>query len=126
VARRTYKLPYFHARMAVERRHGHVHYDSSRGGAAFSARYGGEGDFFHAEPGSLEWFLTERYCLYALDDRRLRRAEIHHPPWPLQRGEATVELNTMPPGGVTLPDEAPLVHFAARQDVVVWALEDVA
>jgi uncharacterized protein YqjF (DUF2071 family) len=124
-AKRLYKLPYNHARMSISRRHGHIHYDSAREGAAFSARYRGVGDFFHAEPGSLEYFLTERYCLYAADCGDLYRAEIHHPPWPLQTGEAVVELNTMSPPGIELPDE-PLVHYSLRQDVVVWPLERVS
>ena len=123
-ARLLYRLPYRHARIAIERRAGWVHVDSSRPGAVLSARYRGEGDLFRAEPGSLEWFLAERYCLYAADEGgALHRAEIHHPPWSLQAGEAVVELNTMPPPGVALPDEPPLVHVAARQDAVVWALD---
>jgi uncharacterized protein YqjF (DUF2071 family) len=125
-ARRTYRLPYHHARMSAERRGGEVRFDSSRDGKVFSARYRGTGDLFHAEPGSLEWFLTERYRLYAEDRGTLHRADIHHPLWPLQAGEATVELNTMAPEGVDLPDGPPLVHFAGRQDVVVWPLERVA
>jgi uncharacterized protein len=124
-AKRLYRLPYRHARMSISRRHGHIHYDSAREGAAFSARYRGVGDFFHAEPGSLEHFLTERYCLYAADGGDLYRAQIHHPPWPLQAGEAVVELNTMPPPGIELPDDEPLVHYSVRQDVVVWPLEPV-
>jgi uncharacterized protein YqjF (DUF2071 family) len=123
-AKRLYRLPYHHARMSVDRRGGWVHYDSSRPGAAFSARYRGVGDFFRPEPGSLEEFLTERYCLYTGDEHELFRAEIHHPPWSLQLGEAAVELNTMAPEGVDLPrDEQPLIHFGARQDVVLWGLE---
>ena len=122
-ARRLYRLPYRHARMSIGRRGGFVHLESARGDAVLSARYRGAGDPFTAEAGSLEAFLTERYCLYAAEDGALYRAEIHHPPWPLQRGEAAVELNTMAPPGVELPDEEPLVHFAARQDVVVWAPE---
>jgi hypothetical protein len=124
-AKRIYKLPYSHARMSISRRHGHIHYDSARDGAAFSARYRGVGDFFHADPGSLEYFLTERYCLYATDGGELYRAHIHHPPWPLQTGEAVVELNTMPPPGIELVDDEPLVHYSVRQDVVVWPLERV-
>jgi uncharacterized protein YqjF (DUF2071 family) len=124
-ARWLYRLPYFHARMTAARRHDHVHHDSSRDGAVFSARYRGVGDFFHAEPGSLEWFLAERYCLYAADGGGLFRADIHHPPWPLQAGEATIELNTMAPPGVELPG-APVVHYAHRQDVVLWPLERIA
>ena len=125
-ARRLYRLPYVHSRIAIDRRHGHVHYEASREGAVFSARYRGVGDFFHAVPGSVESFLSERYCLYAAVDDGLYRADIHHLPWPLQAGEATVELNTMAPAGVELPDDEPLVHYAHRLDVVVWPLERIA
>jgi uncharacterized protein YqjF (DUF2071 family) len=122
-ARRLYRLPYRLARMSVDRRGGFVHYDSARPGAVFSASYRGVGEAFLARPGSLEHFLAERYCLYTADGRDLYRADIHHPPWRLQPGEATIELNTMAPAGVKLPDEEPLVHFSPRIDVVVWGLE---
>jgi uncharacterized protein YqjF (DUF2071 family) len=109
--------------MSYERSGDHVQYDSARTGATFSARYRGDGDLFHAEPGSLEHFLTERYCLYTEDGGRLYRADIHHPPWDLQHGEAQVDLNTMAP--VKLPDEEPHVLFSPRQDVVAWPLQEV-
>ena len=50
-------------------------------------------------------WLTERYCLYTLDDqRRVQRGEIQHPLWPLQNAEATLAQNTMADeiGGVRL------------------------
>jgi uncharacterized protein YqjF (DUF2071 family) len=122
-AKRLYRLPYSRARMSYERNGDHVDYDSARAGATFCARYRGDGDLFHAEPGSLEHFLTERYCLYTEDGGRLYRAEIHHPPWDLQHGEAQIDLNTMAP--VKLPDEEPHVLFSPRQDMVAWPLEEV-
>jgi uncharacterized protein len=129
-ARRGYRLPYFRARMsATSRGAGWIEYSSARRDdrskpRVFEARYRPRGDVFDAEPGSLEWFLTERYCLYALDrDGALLRAEIHHPQWPLQSAEARVELNTMPPDGIELRDEEPLLHFSRRQDVVIWPPE---
>jgi hypothetical protein len=122
-AKRTYKLPYEYARMSVERRGLHVQYESARPGAAFSGRYRGVGDLFHADPGTLEYFLTERYCLYTEDGGRLYRAEIHHPRWQLQRAEAIVDLNTMAP--IALHGEEPHLLFSARQDAVIWALEEV-
>ena len=100
-----------------------MHFESARPGAAFSARYRGDGDFFQAEPGSLEYFLTERYCLYTADGGRLYRADIHHPPWRLQLCEAALDLNTMAPIG--LPRDDPHALFSARQDVVVWSLTEV-
>jgi uncharacterized protein YqjF (DUF2071 family) len=128
-ARRLYRLPYFRARMSVDSRGGRLRYSSARserggGPRVFNAAYGGVGDTFTAPPESLESFLAERYCLYAADDTRVLRAEIHHPPWPLQRGEAEIELNTMAPEGVEL-DGRPLLHFAARQDVLIWRVAPI-
>jgi uncharacterized protein len=122
-AKKLYRLPYHHARMRCERIGEHVHYESARPGGAFSGRYRGAGNLFHAEPGSLEYFLTERYCLYTEDGGRLYRAEIHHPPWDLQSGDVTIDLNTMAP--LSLPDEEPHVLFSPRQDVVVWSLAEI-
>jgi uncharacterized protein YqjF (DUF2071 family) len=129
-ARRLYRLPYFRARMSIRRDGGEVRYASERTGveaappASFRGSYRPVGDTFQAAAGTLEHWLTERYCLYTLDERRrVLRGEIHHPPWPLQAATADIELNTMTEEvgvGVT---GAPLVHFSRRQDVVFWSLE---
>ncbi|HJQ74827.1 MAG TPA: DUF2071 domain-containing protein, partial [Gaiellaceae bacterium] len=126
-ARRLFKLPYFDARMALEERDGWRDYECVRSGErgrVFSGRYRPAGKkVFHAEPGSLEWFLTERYCLYATDrSGALFRAEIHHAPWPLQRAEAELELTSIAP--FELHGE-PLCHFAARLDMLLWPLQPV-
>jgi hypothetical protein len=123
-ARRTYRLPYFHARME-----GLPRYRCARSGAdrphVWEATYRPAGHTFNAESGSLEHFLTERYCLYTTDgDGTLQRADIHHPPWPLQTAEAEIELNTIPPDGID-PQGEPLLHFARRQDVLIWPLQPV-
>jgi uncharacterized protein YqjF (DUF2071 family) len=126
VARRTYKLPYFHARMSATKRGEWTDYECSRvdeAGRVFSGRYRPNGSVSEAEPGSLEWFLAERYCLYTTDERdRLARAEIHHELWPLQPAEAEIELASISP--LELRGE-PLLHFSRRQDVVIWPLESV-
>ena len=130
-ARRLYRLPYFRARMKVGGEGDHVDYSTertSRDGppAALRARYGPVGDCFHAERESLEYWLTERYCLYTLDDEQhVHRADIHHPPWPLHPAEAELETNTMArPLGIGLEGE-PLLHYAPRQDVVFWLRQRV-
>ena len=125
-ARRLYRLPYFHARMSVAHRGERVDYASARREGArpfvFEANYRGRGAAFEPQAGTLEHFLTERYCLYAHDAAGVHRAEIHHPPWRIRPAEAEIELNTMPPDGLELVGE-PLLHLAERQDVVVWPLE---
>jgi uncharacterized protein YqjF (DUF2071 family) len=126
LARRMYKLPYFHARISAARRGEWIDYGCARldeRGRVFNGRYRPDGEVFNAEPGSLEWFLVERYCLYTTDEHGvLQRAEIHHAPWPLQRAEAEVELTTISP--IEL-DGPPLCHFSRRQDVVIWPLAPV-
>ena len=129
LARNGYKLPYFRADTRAAWRSGWLEYESrrvdSRGEAAtFSARYRPFGEELDPDPRSLAHFLTERYCLYATDEGRLKRADIHHRPWPLQPAEAVIEENTMPPAGIELVDDEPLLHFSARQDVVIWPLDD--
>jgi hypothetical protein len=128
VARAWFRLPYYRARMRCEADGDGIRYESHRtvdaGGTAadFAARYRPTGAPAPPTTGSLEHFLTERYCLYAKDRRDgLRRAEIRHAPWPLQPAEAEIDLITMvAPLGLSLPDEAPRLHFARDLDVVVW------
>jgi uncharacterized protein len=124
-ARLWYRLPYFLARMSLRREHSAIRYRSRRThpgswAASFAASYYPTGDVRRPQPG-LEHWLTERYCLYAVDRRQhIYRGEIHHAPWPLQPAEAQIDLNTMIPPGVTLPDSAPLLHFSRRQEVLIW------
>jgi uncharacterized protein len=129
IARRWFHLPYFAARMACEGEGGGLRYASERAHAGapparFLARYAPAGAVAPSRPGTLEHWLTERYCLYAYDARagRLLRGEIHHARWPLQPAEAEIEACAMTAGhGFELPDAAPLLHFARRLDVIVWS-----
>jgi uncharacterized protein len=125
-ARTLLNLPYHAASMVVSRTQtGGVEYDSSRSSdptAEFRGRYAPIGSPFVADKGSLEYFLTERYCLYHVNHQGVPyRLEIHHPPWPLQGAEAQLTRNTMADvNGFHLPDQPPLLHFARRQDMVAW------
>lgn len=131
IARTWFSLPYFHARMRCDARGEGIRYSSERTHAgAPSAKldcdYAPTGPVFEAAPGSIEWFLTARYCLYTLRKGRLLRGEIEHPAWPLQVAQADVRANTMTsPHSIRLPDTKPLLHFARRLDVQVWALGEV-
>jgi uncharacterized protein len=124
-AKRTHRLPAYRARISSQ--HGGAGgyprtSEADRDGLAFRAGYRELGRPFTAEQGSLESFLTERYCLYTADGGRLYRAELHHPPWSLRRAEATIESSTIAP--LALEGE-PHLLFAGAQDVLVWPLEEV-
>lgn len=133
-ARTLFHLPYFQADMQVdvEDRTNRVTYRSRRTStdgppAEFVGTYRPVGPVFNPRPGSLEYFLTERYCLYAVDGGGgTHICEIHHPLWPLQIAEAEVSVNNMArAAGFMLPDVAPLLHFAVRQDMVAFPLTRV-
>ena len=75
------------------------------------------------EKGSLDNWLTERYCLYTTHRGQIYRSEIHHHPWPLQQAEAEFETNTVAAAaGISLPDTAPSLLFARRLEVLIWPL----
>lgn len=128
-ARRFFHLPYFRADMEVREDGQRLHYFSNRRGAAapvvFRGEYGPVSDVALARPGTLEHFLTERYCLYTHDrSGAILRAEIHHAPWPLQRASATIDENTIGDAqGLPLEGPPTLLHFSRRLDVVVWPIE---
>jgi uncharacterized protein YqjF (DUF2071 family) len=131
-ARTLLHLPYFTASMKVETRDGYVHYTSHRASSEgraveFVGRYRPTGPVAPPQPGTLEHFLTERYCLYAVDHaNHPYRLEIHHPPWPLQSAEAEISKNTMAEAaGLRLPSMAPLLHFSKRQDMIAWPPERI-
>jgi hypothetical protein len=128
-ARTLFHLPYFFAAMSCAEDAGWIRYQSHRKdrrglAASLRARYRPIGEMFHGQPGSIEHFLAERYCLYTADQKeRIIRCEIHHPPWPLQPAEAEIPENTMAvAAGMTIADLKPeLLHFSRQQEVVVWA-----
>jgi uncharacterized protein YqjF (DUF2071 family) len=129
VARAVFHLPYYTADMTVRENAGEICYTSRRtwpgsAQAELDTQYAPVDQPRPPRPGTLEYFLTERYCLYTLDRRgRTCILEIHHPPWPLQNARAAFRGNTMAEAmGVRLPDTPPLLHFSRRQDMVGWPL----
>ena len=102
IARATFHLPYFDASMTCRSSSGDaIEYTSERTHrnappARFRGVYRPVGDVFQSRPGSLEHWLTERYCLYAADAAgRVHRGDVQHPPWTLQRAEARLDLCDM-------------------------------
>jgi uncharacterized protein YqjF (DUF2071 family) len=125
-ARLLLNLPYYQAEMMLTTTpDGVVDFCTARrgGGADLVARYWPAGPAAAALRGSLEYFLTERYCLYHMSRRQVPyRLDIHHPPWLLQAATAEFDRNTLAaPIGLSLPGAPPLLHFSKRQDTLAWA-----
>lgn len=131
LARTAFFLPYMDARISIEKRAGWYHYDSLRTHrneptATFKARYRPIGDVFYATPGTLEYWLTARYCLYTADRKgRVLRGEIDHPPWPLQHAELESEVDTMFDWLSLSSDQQPHLLFSKDIAVQAWWNERV-
>ncbi|MCB1077105.1 MAG: DUF2071 domain-containing protein [Verrucomicrobiae bacterium] len=130
-ARRAFQLPYFHASMTVSRdaESGWIDYHSRRhdGRAEATFRYRGSGEEREAEPGTLEFFLVERYLLLAHDSRddSLRGGYVAHPPYRYREAEVAA-FGTAPIAAAGLPEPTGMpehVAYVEAVDVAVHALE---
>jgi uncharacterized protein len=127
-ARATFGLPYFHARMADDKPDdGVIHYRSERRAnptARHEVRYR-IGDSIPVPVGSLEHFLVERYLLFVENKGRVRRAQVHHAPYPVQRAAViSVEDGLVAAAGLTATG-APLAHYSPGVDVEVFAAKAI-
>ena len=126
-ARRFFHLPYEHAAIDITRTGDTFDYHCVRrdAEAVFEGSYAPASEIRESKPGTLEHWLTERYCLYACSPRgQLFRAEVHHVPWPLQDATASITRNTIArPHGLDLAAPPATLHFSERIDVVVWSPE---
>ena len=126
-ARNVFHLPYYNAQMRCDGIGESVQYSSVRthraaAPAVFRGRYRPAGPAYLSTPGTLESWLTERYCLYAANRRgAIWRGEIQHRQWPLQPAEAEIEHNSMTNQiRLALPNTEPLLHFARQIEVIAW------
>ena len=136
-ARSMFYLPYMDAK--IDFRAGNkstngtwIKYKSTRThrnepAAELECEYRPIGDVFRARPGTLEYFLTARYCLYCANQKgQIYRGEIDHEPWAIREAQAIVTRNTMTDGlGIELPDQPPVLHFSRKIRTVAWTIEPI-
>lgn len=131
-ARALFHLNYFDADMSITHTPTGIEYTSHRtdrrgAEAAFRGHYAAAGEVSIPASGTLEHFLTERYCLYAVSGGgAVHRLEIHHRPWLLQPAEAEIDAGPMlTAAGLAVPADKPLLHFSAVQPMVGWLPEPI-
>ncbi len=130
LARRFFHLPYKHAAMrAGTDAAGRVDYHWQRRGAAPGRfTYAPEGRAAPAEPGSLEFFLCERYLLFAADSRGdLHVGRVHHAPYQLQPASvSSFDVQPFSLAGFAEPTTpAESVLYSARVDVDIFPLRRI-
>ena len=125
-ARMFYHLPYFNADIEIEETESGINYSLERNDepeAQFEGSWKAGARLSRSEPGSIEFFLTERYCLFTEHNDSIYQARIHHLPWPLQKAELTSMRSTMIEAlGVSAPKGDPLVHYCEKLDVELWGI----
>jgi uncharacterized protein YqjF (DUF2071 family) len=131
-ARRFFHLPYFRAEMELAEDGDAIAYRSKRlwpeptPGTTDVACALGE-DAGVSEPGSLQFFLAERYFLYAAKpDGRIVRGQVHHTPYPLRRAQVTrLEESLLNAAGIARPQEIASVLVSPGVDVEVFPIAEV-
>lgn len=154
-ARTFYHLPYFGADMRLTQAAKEITYSSTRSTTENYAKFfadsseGFAADFtagrsrdtpraalktswnigellLQSAPDSIEFFLTERYCLYACRKKELYRGRIFHQPWPLQKARLGAFESTMIESlGLPTPAVEPILQYAEEISVEIWPLEKV-
>jgi uncharacterized protein YqjF (DUF2071 family) len=124
-ARSYFHLPYFRARIDIRSSGDDFRYTSRRAGAepSLELNYRPSSTIYESKPGTLELWLTERYCLYARAPYgSIWRNDVHHVPWPLQEAEAEIAHNSyLSSHGLAIAGPPVVLHFARRIDAIVWS-----
>ena len=129
VARRFFHLPYNHARMSAKCDLGEINYRSLRRGAAEESyfRYRPPVDGKPAQEHSLEWFLVERYLLFATDGSgHIRCGRVHHTPYQIESADNSEwSAESIRENGFELPSDPPASMLVALPvDVSIYPLGD--
>lgn len=130
IARGAFHLPYYLARMRARQDGAIRHYECLRRGtpgpaAAFSWQPGPEATV--AAPGSLEFFLIERYVLFSIKrGGELREGHVHHLPYRLNR-PASVLVSATPAeqAGFSLAGAPDSILCASAVDVEIFPLRRI-
>jgi len=133
VAQCRFHLPYYSAKMSAQRHGDEIHYQCApkRGVAKHHStiHYRGTGEDVSGPPGMIEYFLAERYRLFAWQPNReqLLVGSVAHSPYRLETAQVSeCQAGAMKWCGFEIDDRPPdLSHFSAGVDVEVFALKSV-
>lgn len=128
-ARKLFHLPYMDAKMSLCPQGEGFEYISERTHrgeprANFAARYEPRGEALEAQPGTLEYWLTARYCLYSANGKgQLFRGEIDHEPWRLSPATCDFQRNSIGESWGFDFSERPHLLFVDKISVRAWWLQ---
>lgn len=127
VAQRFFSLPYHHAVMRAERADSVITYECRRERTWETSKFvwSPGGSSAEAIPGSLEFFLIERYLLFTVNThRQLCTGRVHHAPYRVHQ-PVLKQWSAIPAAqsGFDVKGEAVSILGAEPVDVEIFALE---
>ena len=134
VARTFFRLPYLRATMRLDqpsaelRQFAATRTHAGEPAATFRATWKLGAPLPPAAPDSLEFFLTERYCLYTSNkaQTKLYRGRVAHAAWPLRAAQVLhLESSLLESHGLPTPTGKPVVHAGGPVQVELWPMQQV-
>ena len=127
MARGFFALPYTHAKMQVKVRGEEITYFCQRRGFPQILRYQflRSDDLGEAKFGSLEFFLVERYRLFASRRKQLFTGRVYHSPYQLRRAVVSnIDKDLFALDGFQPPPGPPdSILYSPRVDVTVYPIK---
>ncbi|KKI92857.1 hypothetical protein WQ54_06630 [Bacillus sp. SA1-12] len=132
IAKKWYRLPYHSAEISFRKEGQTFHCQSRRKGyehtpIVFKSKYVPISGVYFPKEGTLDHWLTERYCLFSSHNGiNIYCGEIHHRPWPLQKAEIELGINTLfTPYQFDLSGVNPIAHFSTGVDSLMWNIKKI-
>ncbi|OLO37091.1 hypothetical protein BTR23_14255 [Alkalihalophilus pseudofirmus] len=120
LAKKWYRLPYYHSEISFYNDGSEYTYESIRRdktsvNSLFHGTFSTKPEVFYAKPNTLEYWLLERYHMFSADhSNHIYSTEISHRPWPLQLAEVEIKRNTLLSSLHIFPsDIKPKVQFSS-------------
>ncbi|QHT48303.1 DUF2071 domain-containing protein [Halobacillus sp. ACCC02827] len=131
LARTGFSLPYVHASMRMDTTPERIHFSSRRIHKGYpNAHFHMEASHFspavHPAPGSLLYWLTERYALWTVRGQKVYKGPIQHKHWRLQKVKVDLPVNQLLdflPSFVTEQD--PTAYYSKTLQTRIFPFERV-
>nr|WP_263324869.1 DUF2071 domain-containing protein [Neobacillus sp. Marseille-Q6967] len=120
---KSLSLPYRHAKMALENEGKNIIFKSSRllEEGEFSVLYEPVSEPRKLEPGSLDYWLLERYCLFTKWGNKVVRGDIRHKNWEVIEAKIERLKNSVLP--IDLKTAPVLHHYSLRKEAFIISLK---
>ena len=130
IAKKWYRLPYKKSSISFQQEGQTFRCQSVRKGKtnppiSFQVKYTPVSEVYFPKEGTLDHWLTERYCLFSSDNGNvIFCGDIHHRPWPLQKASANISRNTLfSPFDLAVSGTKPVFHFSKGVDTLIWNIK---